>query len=190
VFVETLTWIFVGSAIGSLLLALYFQGNTTLEVSAITLTLVAGVLTWPTVFRKIARSITKSETPNQNFFAGIDLRAMSFGWIVMSLGWCLNGLSLWLVIRSMPETGITMGDFPLTLACVSLATVAGFVTLLPGGLGVRELVMIPLLGARFGAVTAVIAAIIIRFVWLASELLTSGIIYLWLKKVGENRIRR
>ncbi len=115
---------------------------------------------------------------------------MSFGWIVMSLGWCLNGLSLWLVIRSMPETGITMDDFPLTLACVSLATVAGFVTLIPGGLGVRELVMIPLLGARFGAVTAVIAAIIIRFVWLASELLTSGIIYLWLKKVGESRLRR
>jgi uncharacterized membrane protein YbhN (UPF0104 family) len=59
--------------------------------------------------------------------------------------------------------------------------VAGFVSLLPGGIGVRELVMIPLLGARFGSVTAVVAAVVIRLVWLTAELVTSGIIYTWLR---------
>ncbi len=185
VFVETLTWIFVGSAIASLLLALNFQGQTSLQITAITLTLIAGVLTWPTVFRKIAALITRSKSSGQSFLSGLGLNTMLFGWIVMSLGWCLNGLSLWLVIRGLPGTDITIDDLPLTLVCVSLATVAGFVTLLPGGLGVRELVMIPLLGTRFGAVTAVIAAIVIRFVWLASEMLTSGIIYWWRTKVGD-----
>ncbi len=89
------TWIFVGSAIGSSLSCGSISKETPHSKFSGHIKLWA---TWPTVFRKIARSITKSETPDQNFFAGLDLRAMSFGWIVMSLGWRLNGLSLWLVI--------------------------------------------------------------------------------------------
>jgi uncharacterized membrane protein YbhN (UPF0104 family) len=50
--------------------------------------------------------------------------------------------------------------------------------LLPGGLGVRELVMIPLLGTRYGTVTAVLAAVVIRLVWLITELLSTCIIYI------------
>ena len=101
----------------------------------------------------------------------------------MTLGWCLNGLSLWLVLRGLPGIDIAWSDYPLTLACVSLATVAGFVSLLPGGIGVRELVMIPLLGARFGSVNAIVAAVVIRIVWLVAELATSGLIYL-LRRFG------
>ena len=82
---------------------------------------------------------------------------------------------------------ISLADYPLTLTCVCLATVAGFVSLLPGGLGVRELVMIPMLGARFGSVTAVVAAVIIRLVWLSAELLTSGIIYFYAKQRQNRR---
>ena len=79
------------------------------------------------------------------------------------------------MLRGLPGTDMAAADFVLVLACVSLATVAGFVSLLPGGLGVRELVMIPLLGSRFGAPTALIAAVVIRIVWLASEVLVSAI---------------
>lgn len=110
-------------------------------------------------------------------FDGLNLQTMSYGWLIMTFGWCLNGLSLWLVLKGLPDTHVVLNDFPLALACVSLATVAGFVSLLPGGIGVRELVIIPLLSARFGPVTAIVAAIVIRLVWLAAELLTSGIIY-------------
>jgi uncharacterized membrane protein YbhN (UPF0104 family) len=111
---------------------------------------------------------------------------MSFGWAVMTLGWCLNGFSLWMVLRGFPGAEVTLSDYPLTLACVTLATVAGFVSLLPGGIGVRELVMIPLLGARFGPVTAIVAAVVIRIVWLAAELLTSAIIYVYRKFANQN----
>ncbi len=178
VFVETLTWIFIGSAIASLLLILRFRDQSVLQWTAGVLTVAAGVLTWPAIFQKLAGRLTALGQRDQEPLKSLGLSTMAFGWVVMSLGWCLNGLSLWLVIKGLPETTITGNDYPLTLACVSLATVAGFVTLLPGGVGVRELVMIPLLSPTIGAANAIIAAVVIRLVWLTSELLAAGIIYL------------
>jgi len=179
VFVETLTWIFVGSAIASLLLIFRFRDYVVLQVTAGLLTLAAGLLTWPPIFRRIALNIGGVGGKKiVKTFGGLNLKTMSYGWGLMTLGWCLNGLSLWLVLRGLPETNVTLASYPLALACVCLATVAGFVSLLPGGIGVREIVMIPLLGARFGDVNAIVAAVVIRVVWLAAELITSGIIYL------------
>ncbi len=184
VFVETLTWVFVGSVIASVLIAIQFREHTALQVTAIMLAVTAGVLTWPRNFQWIATKLLEYKGSDSGMFRGLNLQTMAFGWSVMTIGWCLNGLSLWLVIRGLPGTNVGVSDYSLTLACVSLATVAGFVSLLPGGLGVRELVMIPLLGARFGAANAVIAAIVIRFVWLASEFISSAIIYVALRMSG------
>jgi uncharacterized membrane protein YbhN (UPF0104 family) len=184
VFVETLTWIFVGSAIASFLLVFQFRDQVALQVTAAVLTIVSGILTWPSVFRAIALKLGAARGRNAaKMFDGLNLATMSFGWSVMTLGWCLNGLSLWLVLKGLPGTEVQFADYPLTLACVTLASVAGFVSLLPGGIGVRELVLIPLLSARFDPVTAIVAAIVIRIVWLAAELSTSGIIYLWRKRI-------
>ncbi len=178
VFIETLTWLFVGSVIGCLLLMFLFRDQTVLLIAAAVFALLAGSLTSPPVFRRIASRMNVAQGPDANqILRGLTLPTMAFGWGAMTIGWCLNGLSLWLVLYGIGGTEITWADYPLTLACVCLATVAGFVSLLPGGLGVRELVMIPMLGVRFGSVTAVVAAIIIRLVWLSAELLTSGIIY-------------
>ncbi len=180
VFVETLTWIFVGSAIASLLLIFLFPDQVVLQTTAGLMTVLSGVLTWPPIFRRLALKLGAARGSNASrMFDGLNLSTMSFGWVLMALGWCFNGLSLWLVLRGIPGANVTFSDYPLALACVSLATVAGFVSLLPGGIGVRELVMIPLLGARFGPVVAIVAAIVIRVVWLAAELLTSGIIYVY-----------
>ena len=178
VFVETLTWIFVGSVVACILLPFQVATHPALQATAWGLAILAGVLTSPPIFRKIAALILKSKVGETDFLAGLNLRALSVGWLLMGVGWLLNGLSLWLVIRGLPETNVVASDFWLTLTCVSLATVAGFVSLLPGGLGVRELVMIPLLGARFGVPTALIAAVVIRLVWLGAELLSAGIIFI------------
>lgn len=186
VFVETLSWIFVGAVIASLLLVFQFRDQRVLQVIALTMAIIAGILTWPSNFRRIAKRILARRVEDPSIFDGLDFATMGFGWLVMAVAWCLNGLSLWLVIRGLPGAEIIVRDYPLCLACVSLATVAGFVSLLPGGLGVRELVIIPLLGARFGPVIAVIAAIVIRLVWLASEFVASAIIYVG-RKVTESR---
>jgi len=172
VFVETLTWLFTGAAIASVLMIVKFQEHRALQITAGVLTLIAGVLTWPSIFQKIATKLSSiGNAKTNNIFAGLNLKTMSQGWLLLTIGWCFNGASLWMVIRGIPGCELRPEDYWLSLACVSLATVAGFVSLLPGGIGVRELVLIPLLGPTIGPANAIIAAIVIRLVWLASELL-------------------
>ncbi len=186
VFVETLTWIFVGSVIGSLLLVLQFEGQMLLKTIGVLLAIIAGTLTWPPIFQWIALKLgVVKGRKAKKLLSGLNLQTMSFGWLLMTMGWCLNGLSLWMVLKGLPGTAVAISDYSLAMVCVSLATVAGFVSLLPGGLGVRELVMIPLLGSQFGAVTAVVAAIVIRVIWLTAELATSGIIYGCRQAIGK-----
>lgn len=176
VFVETLTWVFVGSVIASILIAIRFSEQRALQWTAIGLAVAFGLLTWPPVFRLIAGRLTGGA--GSESISSFRFPTMIFGWCVMTVAWLLNGLSLWLVLACLPGVKIELSDFPLALACVSLSTVAGFVSMIPGGIGVRELVMIPLLAPRFETGIAIIAAILIRIVWMSAELLCSGIIYL------------
>ena len=176
VFVETLSWLFTGAAIASMLMIVRFHEYRVLQFAAAALTVATGILTWPSHFQKIATRVSSiGKTNPNNVFAGLNLTTMSQGWLLLSIGWCLNGASLWMVVRGIPGCDLQPEGYWLTLACVSLATVAGFVSLLPGGIGVRELVMIPLLGPTIGSANAIIAAIVIRLVWLASELVGAGV---------------
>ncbi len=60
-------------------------------------------------------------------------------------------------------------------AGVALATVAGFVVaVMPGGLGVREGVLMATLAPAVGEDTAVISALALRLVWVAVELVAGG----------------
>ena len=175
IFVETFTWIFVGAAIASCLLIVKFQQFRWLQVTAVLLMVGAGIVTWPPIFNWIATKIRPINSKRHSY--AVDLRTMITGWIALAIGWTLNGCCLWLVISALPGTNPTNAHLAVTLAAVTLATVGGFVSLIPGGLGVRELVMIPLLGSEFGTVIAVMAAILVRLVWLSAELASSAILY-------------
>lgn len=188
VFVETLTWIFVGASIASLLIVLQFDEFRGLQVAALIMMVSAGTLTWPPVFNRVASKMTGAQTSGVTY--SVDFSTMVLGWLLLTIGWCLNGMSLWLVVDSLPGTDAQLDHFPLVLAAVTLATVGGFVSLLPGGLGVRELVMIPLLGSQFGTTNAVVAAIIVRFVWLTAEFVSSGIIYFISRKPHDTHSRK
>ncbi len=50
-------------------------------------------------------------------------------------------------------------------------------SLLPGGLGVRELVLNALMVPEFGEVKALISAVLLRLAWLVTELVVSIILY-------------
>jgi glycosyltransferase 2 family protein len=72
----------------------------------------------------------------------------------------------------------TFGDIPVLTACAALAVVLGFVSFIPGGFGVRELVVTTLLAplAEFGTARALAAAVLLRVIWLLSELFASAIL--------------
>jgi hypothetical protein len=104
----------------------------------------------------------------------------------MGLLWIVLGLSLVATLKSMP--GVQLGEqlgwaelpeaLLLAICCVALATVAGFLSMIPGGLAVRELVLITLLAPEYGEVAALVSAVLLRLIWLLSEVAVSTILYL------------
>ena len=63
--------------------------------------------------------------------------------------------------------------------------VAGFISLIPGGLGVRDWILMTLLAPQCGAKVALVSAVLLRIVWLLSEVAVSAILY-----VDVLRVRR
>jgi len=108
-------------------------------------------------------------------------RLLGQGLLWSVVGWVLLGLSQLAVVRSFDPAGaaslITLGLTPVVIASVALATVAGFiVAVLPGGLGVREGVLMSVLAPAVGSDGAVVAALVLRLVWVAAELVAAAIL--------------
>jgi len=100
-------------------------------------------------------------------------------------GWILLGLSQLAVIRSFDPRGAdsvaALGLAPVVIASVALATVAGFVVaVLPAGLVVREGVLMSLLAPALGSDHAVVAALLLRLVWVVAELIAAAIFFPWI----------
>jgi len=68
---------------------------------------------------------------------------------------------------------------PQYIAAVSLSMVAGFLSLIPAGLGVRDLVLVELIVKLFAVndATATVAGGLLRLIWLVSEVVICGILY-------------
>ena len=101
-------------------------------------------------------------------------------------GWVFLGLSQLAVVRAFDpdRMGLSMAVslVPAVIASVALATVAGFViAVLPGGLGVREGVLMSTLAPALGSDHAVIASLLLRLVWVAAELVAALILVPWFR---------
>lgn len=182
VFVETLTMMAVGAAMAAAILGFLFREHLGLCVLAIALAVLAGVPTLPPIFRRLVRlvGVKKFNPQIDHALAGLDFRLMAIGWLTVAAGWCVFGFSLWAVLMSVPTltaAPVTLLDWPLLTACVALALVAGFLSLLPGGIGIREYVVMTLLAGPFGPGAAAVSAVLLRLVWLLAEVLLAGILY-------------
>ncbi len=89
------------------------------------------------------------------------------GLALMSLCWGLLGLSLLFATAALPDLD-NPGIVP-SLAAVAVATAAGFLTFLPGGLGSRELTLAAVL-ASYQLRYATLLAAMLRAIWVAAEL--------------------
>ncbi|MGC4003316.1 MAG: lysylphosphatidylglycerol synthase domain-containing protein [Pirellulales bacterium] len=72
-----------------------------------------------------------------------------------------------------------LATWPLLTACAALAIVAGFVSLIPGGLGVRELVFLLILSplVDHDPLLNVAVPVVLRVEWLLAELTLAGVMY-------------
>ena len=102
------------------------------------------------------------------------------GYLWSAAAWVLLGASQMEVACALRRlgTGEYLRLLPVVTASVALATVAGFaVAVLPGGLGVREGVLMYALAPALGdASLATVAALALRLVWVAAELVAAAVL--------------
>jgi uncharacterized membrane protein YbhN (UPF0104 family) len=187
VFVETLTMMAVGASVAAAMIALLYRQHEGMLWLAIGLMICAGVPTLPPVFRRIVGilGVRKFHADIGEVLHGLDFRLMLYGWVTVAIGWFLLGFSLWAVLRSIPSPEIlahpvALADWPLTTACVALAMVAGFLSLIPGGIGIREAIVMALLAGPLGEGAAMVSAVLLRLVWLLAEVVLATILY-WMR---------
>jgi len=112
-------------------------------------------------------------------FAGLNYRLLAKGWIASAIFWLLQAISLWATLRAIGVDGASLSnDLPRLIAAVSFSVVAGFLSQLPAGIGVRDAVLFDLLKPIAGEANALVAAVLVRLVWLVSELVVCGILYI------------
>ncbi|MEX0937988.1 MAG: lysylphosphatidylglycerol synthase domain-containing protein [Pirellulales bacterium] len=180
VFLETLTMMASGAFLAGLMILIQYRQHLWLAALAGVLTIAAGLPTLPPIFRRLVRWMPKRMLPDadQLPLERINFRLLATGWLATSVGWVLMGISLGATMRAMDIAGADiLRLLPLYIACVSLAVVAGFLSLIPGGAGVRELILGVLIAQQFGQTAAVLTAVMLRLVWLGSEVVISSVLY-------------
>lgn len=188
VFYETLTMMAVGAFLSAAILAVWCRGHWLLFSAALGLMVAAGLPTIPPVFRFLARlaRVGKSDPAVREKIDALGVPTLLAGWAAMTATWLVLALSLWATLEAIGVQAMELvAHFPQFLASVSLAMVAGFLSLIPGGLGVRDMILAELLVPYFDrvtcpiepAATAVLSALLLRVTWLLAELILSAILY-------------
>lgn len=181
VFVETLTMMTVGAFVASAVIAVWYADRWQVLLLSVIVMIGTGVPTLPPIFRRIVRLLGAAGVDRGAgaAAAGVTYRLMAVGYASNLIGWVLLGLSFWATLRAMPMAAPAelFEVAPLATAGVCSAVVAGFVSLIPGGIGVREWVLHQLVAPQFGPTVAIVSAVTLRLVWLLTELVICGILY-------------
>jgi len=189
VFLETLTMMAAGAFLSAVIAIVWFrdtpQGNQ-LSLLALGMMLVSGLPIIPPVFRNIALrlGVGRSDPEIDAKLRGLTVKTLAIGWMLSTLTWIVLGFWLWASIRGLGiETGALAEHFPRFVMATALAVVAGFVLMIPGGVGVREFVLAQGLFAYFAGLPetaadatlwAMIVAAVQRVVSILAELFVSA----------------
>lgn len=135
-------------------------------------------------FTRLCRRIVKASAESVEVEPSISAMLVSKGVCATMFGWCLHTLSLGFVLQSVSTDSFDLSRFPLWLAASTLSMVGGFVILIaPGGLGVREGLLIEILKDQpdIGPAAAIIVAGLLRVTWFVTELASAGLLFIALK---------
>lgn len=105
------------------------------------------------------------------------------------LGWLGTGAAVYLLVTT--ATG-TVPPFLWLVGSYTAGYLVGFVApLSPGGLGVREGMLVVLLAPQYGIGTALVLSLAIRLANIAGELLAVGFVHaVWAVRAASSRMRR
>lgn len=134
--------------------------------------------------------MTPAELKGSGAPVRIEARLLGQGLLAFAGGWALHGLSLGCTLRGVTGTEFELATWPVWTGATALATTGGFVVLFaPGGLGVREGLLFETLSFQpgIGPAAAVAAALVLRVIWFATEILLAGALY-WCIRPPQNEV--
>ena len=182
---ETLAMMSMGSVVGALIVAVIYRSRPDIVLIALGLAAVAGAPAIPPVLRFAVgflekRRAKKTGEPPSNIERELTWRILLPGWLGLIPGWFLLGISMWATMKALnlPSTrDLSLLELPWITASYSISVVAGFASLIPGGLAVREWFMKQFIEPSYGSVVALLAPALHRMVSLVSELIISVMLY-------------
>ena len=181
IFLETFLMMAVGASVAALVMV-WLPVPTWMAVASIGVALLACLPTLPPILRQIAKRVTKMDGLDARSRINWRLFAAGWGWSLLS--WLLVGASFTALIAAMPGPNPLPPApqlYAIATAAICLAVVAGFASLIPGGAGVRELVLTTILGVSIGPVQGILAAIAARVAYIAVESAMAGASWIYLR---------
>ncbi len=172
IFVETITSMCAGALIGCAMLLLLSPPGWMMIGAGCGIPCALGLLL-PYPFRFALGLLARSrigrmpKSVHQAICGSLMLRTSLW----MALGWLLNGTGAWLLLNGLAseQSSWTLLAWMACVSAVSLGGVAGFVSMIPGGALVRELVITWLLALVVPEPIALVAAIVFRLASLTGE---------------------
>ncbi|WP_144057886.1 lysylphosphatidylglycerol synthase domain-containing protein [Novipirellula maiorica] len=183
VFLETFMMMAVGAAVAGIVIVT-LPVPTWMMVAAGTGAVLASIPTMPPVLQIVTTRLMRrsSDLGHHAWLACVK------GWVWSTVGWILIGGSFAMIVTAIPTAAppeSTAQLLAIATASISLAMVIGFASLLPGGAGIRELVLTTLLGLVTGPTHALLAAIMARMIFIAVECLMASLAWLYVQQCLE-----
>jgi len=182
VFIETLTSLASGSILGAILLQ-SMSVPPWLKACALACIPLAALALAPKPFRWLIARLSRSRlgAMPQHVAEAIDWKLMLRCGTYSTVGWLLHGTAAWMLLMAIaPDSELANGK--AWCACVSsmaLAALAGFVSMIPGGAGVRELVATWGIATLVPMPVALASAVVTRLAAISAELIVLGVLACW-----------
>ncbi|NND99335.1 MAG: hypothetical protein HKN47_18605 [Pirellulaceae bacterium] len=187
VFMETLLMMGVGATLACIVI-FWLPVPTWMTWSALAVAVLASVPTIPPILKRVAARVAKM-TPSDFDFNDRGSSSLGFfltGWAWSLVSWLFIGASFTAIVLSIPSVTASPPSLlvitAVSTAAIALAIVIGFASLLPGGAGVRELVITTILATSIGTAHALLAAIAARIMFIAVEAICAGAAWWWLRR--------
>jgi hypothetical protein len=184
VFYETLTTMAAGALCAIAILIVRFGDQERLIlIAAVLFAVVTGPII-PSVFRRLVRysGAGKLDPDVLQRLDRLHFSTAAAAQAPLAIAWLLQGGSLWATLVAAGATSsLTLPDQLLACtATMALAVVAGFLSFVPGGLVIREALLLELLSPWFGEAPALLAAVLVRLAGMAGELTAASALW-WFK---------
>lgn len=168
--------------------------RSALLILASGLLVIVGLPLLPPLFNRVARRFSSlramaGKAGGPFTVPAVPTAALPQGLLITGVGWLFLGASLWAALHAVLPHEIAWawdvwGRFTAYLA---MAFVAGFVIMLPGGIGVRELLLTLFLFPEIARLlpsradeawqVTVLAVLLLRLAWTAAEVVAAGVLY-------------